>query len=136
MRVIGLMSGTSYDAIDAAAAGIRIDGDTLVLTPLGMVSEPYSGELRAAVAAAVPPASTTVGQICQLDTEIGQAFAAVAARANAELCGGSAELISSHGQTMFHWVEGSQVRGTLQLGQPAWIAEETRVHSRVGSALS
>lgn len=125
MRVIGLMSGTSYDAIDAAAADIRIDGDTLVLTPLGMVSEPYSGELRAAVAAAVPPASTTVGQICQLDTEIGQAFAAVAARANAELCGGSAELISSHGQTMFHWVEGSQVRGTLQLGQPAWIAEET-----------
>src|SRR5690349_19805038 len=78
MRVIGLMSGTSYDAIDAAAADIRIDGDTLVLTPLGMVSEPYSGELRAAVAAAVPPASTTVGQICQLDTEIGQAFAAVA----------------------------------------------------------
>lgn len=125
MRVIGLMSGTSYDAIDAAAADIRIDGDTLVLTPLGMVSEPYSGELRAAVAAAVPPASTTVGQICQLDTEIGQAFAAVAARANAELCGGSAELISSHGQTMFHWVEGAQVKGTLQLGQPAWIAEKT-----------
>ncbi len=126
MRVIGLMSGTSYDAIDAAAADIRIDGgDTLVLTPLGMVSEPYSGELRAAVAAAVPPASTTVGQICQLDTEIGQAFAAVAARANEELCGGSAELISSHGQTMFHWVEGAQVKGTLQLGQPAWIAEKT-----------
>ena len=136
MRVIGLMSGTSYDAIDAAAADIRIDGDTLVLTPLGMVSEPYSGELRAAVAAAVPPASTTVGQICQLDTEIGQAFAAVAARANEELCGGSAELISSHGQTMFHWVEGAQVKGTLQLGQPALDSREDRMHGRVGPALS
>ena len=26
MRVIGLMSGTSYDAIDAAAADLRLDG--------------------------------------------------------------------------------------------------------------
>lgn len=33
LRVIGLMSGTSYDAIDAAAADLTLDGDTLVLTP-------------------------------------------------------------------------------------------------------
>ena len=30
----------------------------------------------------------------------------------------------SHGQTVFHWVEAGRVRGTLQAGQPAWIAEE------------
>ncbi|MFF4042852.1 anhydro-N-acetylmuramic acid kinase [Streptomyces sp. NPDC001816] len=35
MRVIGLMSGTSYDAVDAAAAHLRLDGDTLALKPLG-----------------------------------------------------------------------------------------------------
>jgi anhydro-N-acetylmuramic acid kinase len=29
MRVIGLMSGTSYDAIDAAAADLRLVGDSL-----------------------------------------------------------------------------------------------------------
>jgi len=33
----------------------------------------------------------------------------------------------SHGQTVFHWVDGGSVRGTLQLGQPAWIAEATGV---------
>ncbi|TQJ18699.1 anhydro-N-acetylmuramic acid kinase [Kribbella jejuensis] len=127
MRVIGLMSGTSYDAIDAAAADLRLEGDQLVLTPLGMLSQPYPDELRAAIAAALPPAPTTMEQVCRLDTGIGQAFAAVARQAVEQLCGGYAELIVSHGQTMFHWVDGAAVRGTLQLGQPAWIAEATGV---------
>ncbi|MET9275578.1 anhydro-N-acetylmuramic acid kinase [Kribbella sp. NPDC003557] len=127
MRVIGLMSGTSYDAIDAAAADLRLDGDQLVLTPLGMLSQPYPDELRAAVAAALPPASTSMEQVCRLDTGIGQAFAAVARQAVEQLCGGSADLVVSHGQTMFHWVDSGAVHGTLQLGQPAWIAETTGV---------
>ncbi|WP_350280242.1 anhydro-N-acetylmuramic acid kinase [Kribbella sp. HUAS MG21] len=127
MRVIGLMSGTSYDAIDAAAADLRLDGDQLVLTPLGMLSQPYPDELRAAVAAALPPAPASMEQVCRLDTGIGQAFAAVAQQAIEQLCGGYADLIVSHGQTMFHWVDGGSVRGTLQLGQPAWIAEATSV---------
>ncbi|MGZ0150126.1 anhydro-N-acetylmuramic acid kinase [Kribbella sp. WER1] len=127
MRVIGLMSGTSYDAIDAAAADLRLDGDQLVLTPLGMLSQPYPDELRAAVAAALPPAPTTMEQVCRLDTGIGQAFAAVARQAVEQLCGGYADLIVSHGQTMYHWVDGGVVHGTMQLGQPAWIAEATGV---------
>jgi anhydro-N-acetylmuramic acid kinase len=125
VRVIGLMSGTSYDAIDAAAADLWLDGDTLVLAPLGLVSESYPDELRAAIEAALPPAGTTMEQVCRLDTAIGQAFGELAERANAELCDGRAELIASHGQTVFHWVDGDQVRGTLQIGQPAWIAERT-----------
>ncbi|TCC53220.1 anhydro-N-acetylmuramic acid kinase [Kribbella capetownensis] len=127
MRVIGLMSGTSYDAIDAAAADLRLDGDELVLTPLGMLSQPYSDDLRAAVAGSLPPASTSMEQVCRLDTGIGQAFADVARQAVEQLCGGYADLIVSHGQTVFHWVEGGTVRGTLQLGQPAWIAEATGI---------
>ncbi len=125
MRVIGLMSGTSYDAIDAAAADLRLDGDQLVLTPLGMLSQPYPDDLRRELAGLLPPASTTVEQVCRLDTGIGQAFARVAQQAVEQLSGGSADLIVSHGQTVFHWVDDGRVRGTLQLGQPAWIAEAT-----------
>ncbi|WP_434600631.1 anhydro-N-acetylmuramic acid kinase [Streptomyces sp. A5-4] len=125
MRVIGLMSGTSYDAIDAAAADLRLDGDTLVLTPLGMLSAPYEGDLRAGLAAALPPAPTSMAQVCWLDTLIGQAFAALAVRAERELCGAQADLIASHGQTVYHWIESGRARGTLQIGQPDWIAEAT-----------
>ncbi|TCM46067.1 anhydro-N-acetylmuramic acid kinase [Kribbella sp. VKM Ac-2568] len=125
MRVIGLMSGTSYDAIDAAAADLRIEGDRIVLTPLGLLSREYPESLRAELASSLPPATTTLEQVCRLDTGIGQAFAGLAEQAVEQLCGGHADLIVSHGQTVFHWVEEGQVHGTLQLGQPAWIAEAT-----------
>ncbi|QGV82066.1 anhydro-N-acetylmuramic acid kinase [Streptomyces ficellus] len=125
MRVVGLMSGTSYDAVDAAGADLWLEDDTLVLEPLGMVSAPYPGELRTDLAAALPPAATTMREVCRLDTRVGRAFAALAARADEELCGGRAELIASHGQTLYHWSEDGVVHGTLQLGEPAWIAEAT-----------
>ena len=125
MRVIGMMSGTSYDGIDAAAAELTIEGEAIVLRPIGLVSQTYSDELHDAIAGALPPAETSMEQVCRLDTEIGQAFAELAFRANEELCDGAAEVIASHGQTVFHWVEAGSVRGTLQIGQPAWIAERT-----------
>ncbi|OIJ94816.1 anhydro-N-acetylmuramic acid kinase [Streptomyces colonosanans] len=125
MRVIGLMSGTSYDAIEAAAADLTLEGDTLVLRPLGALSLPYPEELRGCIEAVLPPAATTAEAVCRLDTGIGQAFAEAAVRADGELCSGTADLVVSHGQTVHHWVEDGAVRGTLQLGQPAWIAEAT-----------
>ncbi|MFF0318324.1 anhydro-N-acetylmuramic acid kinase [Micromonospora sp. NPDC005252] len=125
MRVIGLMSGTSYDGIEAAAAEFDLSGDNLRMRPLGRLSHPYPEQLRARIAAALPPATTTTEAICVLDTGIGQTFAEAGVRAVAELCRGRADLVVSHGQTMHHWVEAGTVRGTLQLGQPAWIAEAT-----------
>jgi anhydro-N-acetylmuramic acid kinase len=123
MIVIGLISGTSYDAVDAAAARMRLEGDTLFLAPLGSYSVPIPTPLRARIAAALPPHRTTVEEICHLDTTIGQLFGFVAADANAALADGAADLVSSHGQTVYHWVDGRTALGTLQLGEPAWIAE-------------
>ncbi|MDR7383271.1 anhydro-N-acetylmuramic acid kinase [Promicromonospora iranensis] len=125
------MSGTSHDAVDAAACDLRLSGDTLVLTPLGHLSVPYPPALRSELVAALPPARTTLETVCRLDTGTGQAFADVAARAVAELCAGDADLVVSHGQTVFHWApdgwapDGGAVLGTLQVGEPAWIAETT-----------
>nr|BFD80808.1 anhydro-N-acetylmuramic acid kinase [Streptomyces sp. Xyl84] len=119
------MSGTSYDAIEAAAADLTLDGDTLLLRPLGHLSVPYPADVRDLIAATLPPAATTTQAICALDTGVGRAFAEAAGRALRELCEGTADLVVSHGQTMHHWVEDGIVRGTLQLGRPAWIAEAT-----------
>ncbi|MYW19923.1 anhydro-N-acetylmuramic acid kinase, partial [Streptomyces sp. SID2955] len=125
MRVIGLMSGTSFDAIEAAAADLTLDGDSLLLRPLGHLCVPYPDDVRDLIGATLPPAATTTRSVCALDTGIGQAFADAAVRALRELCEGTADLVVSHGQTLHHWVEDGTVRGTLQLGQPAWIAEAT-----------
>ncbi|WP_447003835.1 anhydro-N-acetylmuramic acid kinase [Saccharothrix isguenensis] len=110
MRVIGLISGTSMDAIDVAVAELSLDGLTVVLTPVEHAEHPFPEELRE------PP--TSAADLCALDTKLGQAFAAVAARYRGDL-------VSSLGQTVHHWVEDGRCLGTLQLGQPAWIAEAT-----------
>ncbi|MEU0592361.1 anhydro-N-acetylmuramic acid kinase [Streptomyces ardesiacus] len=125
MRVIGLMSGTSYDAVEAAAADLELRGEALEMRPLGHLSSPCPDRLRDLIAGSLPPSAVTARTVAELDTGIGQAFADVAVRAVRELCGGGADLVVSHGQTLYHWVEDGTVRGTLQLGQPARIAEAT-----------
>lgn len=125
MIVIGVSSGTSADGIDVAAARLESDGDLIRLTPLGHLAHPYSPDLRGWIRAALPPASTTLEMVCRIDTRIGQEFGEAALKAMEEFTPGRADLVVSHGQTLFHWVGGSTVHGTLQMGQPAWIAEAT-----------
>jgi anhydro-N-acetylmuramic acid kinase len=128
MRVVGMISGTSMDGIDVAVADFQFVDATVEMRPLGATSRAYGSELRAALGDVLPPATTTAYEVCRLDTVVGQAFAAAAAEAVDELAGGSADLIVSHGQTIFHWVGGDgRALGTLQLGQPAWIAEATGI---------
>jgi anhydro-N-acetylmuramic acid kinase len=125
VRVIGMISGTSYDAIEAVAADLELDGARVVVDLLGHVSAPYPPELYHAVAAMLPPAATTIEQVCRVDTAIGQRFAEVASEVADACCDGRVDVVCSHGQTVFHWVEGAHALGTLQLGQPAFIAERT-----------
>ncbi|CAM3998149.1 anhydro-N-acetylmuramic acid kinase [Nocardia ninae] len=125
MRVIGLMSGTSHDAIDAVGADIHLRDSTIHVEVLGLLSRPYPDDLRAELIAALPPGTIDMATVCRLDTAIGQEFSATAAEAVHELCDGSADLVASHGQTVYHWVADGRTCGTLQLGQPAWIAEQT-----------
>lgn len=121
MRVLGLLSGTSHDGIDAVVVDFVETGGALHGTVVHEDSVPYAPDLRARLVAALPPAQTTFAEMCQLDTLIGQAFADVAASAAASV--GGVDVVCTHGQTVFHWVEGDHARGTLQIGQPAWIAE-------------
>ncbi len=129
MRVLGMISGTSVDGIDVAVADLDVapgPGDPVLrLAPVGHATYPYPPALADLIRACLPPARVTMEDVCRLDTGIGQAFAAAAARALDELAGGAADLVASHGQTLFHWVRDGAVHGTLQLGQPAWIAGRT-----------
>lgn len=126
MKVLGMISGTSHDGIDVAVVDFApAEGGSTALT--GVVSHvgtvPYDPGLRARLLRALPPARTTLAEVCELDTAVGQAFAEAADRTLA--AAGPVDLICSHGQTVYHWVQAQQAYGTLQLGQPAWIAEAT-----------
>ncbi|MDR1386439.1 MAG: anhydro-N-acetylmuramic acid kinase [Propionibacteriaceae bacterium] len=123
MRVLGLISGTSHDGVDAALVDFDQLGPDGALSGRLLASDsvPYPDQLRSQLTAVLPPQSTDLAQVCRLDTAIGQFFAQVAASFLERH--GPADLVVSHGQTVYHWVEGNQALGTLQLGQPAWLAE-------------
>ncbi|MET8521611.1 anhydro-N-acetylmuramic acid kinase [Nocardioides sp. NPDC004968] len=123
MRVLGMISGTSHDGIDVAIVDFDIDADVLRARIVHHSSVPYPPDLRKRLIEALPPAPVGFDVVCELDTRIGQAFAAAARQAVEEA--GSVDVVCTHGQTAFHWVEGGRALGTLQIGQPAWIAEAT-----------
>lgn len=122
MKVLGVISGTSADAIDLAVADFRAVGDTLELTPLAHHEKAWPPGLRDDILAVLPPATADVGTWCRLEAQIGQALG--------RACVGVAQrydvdLISCHGQTLHHWVAGGRALGTLQAGNPAWVHAAT-----------
>jgi anhydro-N-acetylmuramic acid kinase len=125
MKVIGMISGTSFDAIEAVAVALSLDDRVVTAELRGHLSIPYSPEIRDGVARLLPPNATTIDEVCRLDTLIGHHFAEVAGLLSERHFGGAVDVVCSHGQTVFHWVEDGHALGTLQLGQGAWIAERT-----------
>ena len=119
-----MLSGTSADGLDVAVADLEAVGGVVTLRPVHAETTPLPEVLRRQALAVLPPATTTAAALCRLDTDFGR-FCADAAAGVVERHGG--DLIASLGQTVFHWVEDGAARGTLQVGQPAWIAEATGV---------
>lgn len=124
MKIIGMISGTSYDGIDVALCDFEESNGEISLKVLEFKSVPYAEKLHAKIADSMPPRSIDMERVCQLDTYIGQAFAAAA---QSVIGNHDVELIASHGQTLFHWIENNHALGTLQLGEPTWIAENTGI---------
>lgn len=117
-----MISGTSYDGIDVALCDFEESNFEISLKLLEFKSFPYSEKLHALIADSMPPRSIDMERVCQLDTYIGQAFADAAAQIAKDH---QVDLIASHGQTLFHWVENNHALGTLQLGEASWISEKT-----------
>ncbi len=130
------MSGTSLDGIDAAVIEIEPPDqeDPSAGAPawrlLAFECVPYSEEERAAIQDAITDGSAE--SLARLNAELGEWFAsaAMAVWRKARLTRAEVDLIGSHGQTVWHQPPGvdQDHRGfTLQLGDPATIAERTDI---------
>lgn len=127
MKIIGMISGTSFDGIDVACCEFSQYGDVVEVKQIGFSSFEYPAELHQLIADSMPPQSVDMERVCVLDTLIGQAFSSAAQSAISEFSF-EPDLIVSHGQTLFHWIDANhKAKGTLQLGEASWIAEETGV---------
>ncbi len=100
MRVIGLISGTSVDGIDAALVDISGATTDLQVTLLAGETIAYPIALREQILAVCAGAALPIADLAALDDAIAHCFAAAALRIQAKHP--AAELIGSHGQTVFH----------------------------------
>ena len=128
---IGLMSGTSADSIDAACVRFAGAPPRLDWELLSFVTLPMTAELRQEIFAAFRPETGTVDKLCQLNFTLGEWFAKASLEAikAAKLTPDQVDFIGSHGQTVWHIPpnSGEGVASTLQLGNPAVIAQRTGI---------
>ncbi len=138
--VIGLMSGTSLDGVDAALVHIETEADGAV-TSVRLVEHqylPYSDGVRARVAALCSPETARIDDLTFVHYGLSEWYArAVSMVIEASgLPVSSIDAISMHGQTVWHAPVAQAfpgpdgdlaVKGTLQLGSAAVLRERTGI---------
>ncbi|MCM2343096.1 MAG: anhydro-N-acetylmuramic acid kinase [Alphaproteobacteria bacterium] len=121
--VIGLMSGTSLDGIDAAL--IRTDGLDYV-EPLAFLTVPYEPEVRAALRACLGLDKDPDGRVARAETLMTAAHAQVVKNllALSHVSAAEVDMIGFHGQTIFH----DPANGfTWQIGDGAGLVRATGI---------
>ena len=130
MKVIGLMSGTSADAIDAVAAEISGTADRPRMRQLAFQSCPWPKQERALIESLIAGGGDT-RRLSRAGFLLGERFAEAALRVvkSSGVALEEIDLVGSHGQTIWHEVgEDGTVQSTLQIGEAAVISERTRNH--------
>jgi anhydro-N-acetylmuramic acid kinase len=132
--VVGLMSGTSLDGVDAALVELEGSGPDLTMEPEAFVHVPYPGALRNLIRQSTDPDSSSVQVLTRLDARLAETYAEAVDRvlAEANTDRNALDLVGSHGQTVCHLPEpadcaGARVRATLQLGNPSTLATRLNV---------
>jgi len=141
-RIIGIMSGTSLDAIDVAMVRIQKHGLNAKVRLEHFRELPYPPKIRTVVRELFDPNRARVDDICRYDFILGEVFAAAVMRMLHEtnIKADSVDLVATAGQTIWHdpelvlvepdvdWIsEPIETRSTFAIGQSAVIAERTGI---------
>lgn len=138
-HVIGLISGTSIDGIDAALVEIGGAESDLTVELLAAATYPYPEQLRSQIWELCAGGSISMVELALLDDAIAQQFAQ-AAQTIQQAHSPRARLIGSHGQTVYHrppikqqgkynisGLSDSNLGYSLQLGRGEVIAQATGI---------
>jgi anhydro-N-acetylmuramic acid kinase len=120
---VGVLSGTSVDAAEAAVCRVEGTGADVKLELVAHVSQPFPADLVARVLGPQDAQS-----LCQLNFELGERFAeaVLAVISRAGVSPSDIHVVGSHGQTMAHLPPDlSPIPSTLQVGEADVIAERT-----------
>lgn len=123
-RVIGLMSGTSCDSIDAGLCEVMPD---LSVKLISGINYKYPEHIRAKIFQLFD-GNVSVKDVCQMNFAVGHCFANAANVLISEF--GKPDFIASHGQTIYHYpfdekIDNVSLKSTLQIGEASVIAQET-----------
>ncbi len=132
LRVAGLLSGTSVDAVDVALCEFAADpavASGLTMRLLAHHEHPYPDPLRRTVLDLCRAGSVPLADLTELNFVLGRLFgeAVLEALRGAGLRPRDLDLVASHGQTVYHLVAPGRVPSTLQIGEAAVIARLTGV---------
>lgn len=134
--VIGLMSGTSVDGIDAAVVEITGYGLETTVKLITFETFPFPPDVPQRILTLCQPDTSRVDDICEMNFYIGHLFAEAVKSIlqKNEMSINDIDLIGSHGQTIHHLpgdpntdCKDSRYPSTLQIGEPAVIAHETGI---------
>ena len=121
IKIMGLMSGTSADGLSIALCSIGTEGAELKV--LACETYPYAAALQERILTAK---NMRTPELSELNFELGRLWAGMVRRFCREhkISYKNIAVIGSHGQTVYH-LPGRQ-GSTLQIGEPSFIAEETK----------
>ncbi|WP_270344144.1 anhydro-N-acetylmuramic acid kinase AnmK [Bacillus mobilis] len=130
MYIAGVMSGTSLDGIDVALVRIEGSGVESKVKPIHFTTVPFCNDMKNEIQQALSIENSNVQLICSLNFKLGLCFAGAVKEVckEAKFPLGQLDVIASHGQTIYHQPkqDGTMIPSTLQIGEPAVIAYETK----------
>lgn len=128
--IIGLMSGTSGDGIDAALVEISGFAESTKVRRVDFDSTPYSAEIRERILSVADGTPISAAEFCRLKALIGiiHGEACLNLCRRAGISPSQVDMIGFHGQTVWHIPKaedyfGRHFASTLQIGEEAEIAE-------------
>ena len=127
--VVGLMSGTSADGVDAVLTRITGYGLSTKVEQLGFHFLPFDPATRRAILAICGGETGGTREVCLLATHLGKLYSQAVAELLEKTGTEQVDLIGCHGQTVYHIPEameylGTAHRGTLQIGDPSYLSEQ------------